>query len=261
MERSRLQVTIVQVAPGTSFARLRTLLADHPADLYALPEYLTAAPAETTQAETAEHFRQDMEALESLSRHLGAVVLGGTLIEPVDGGLANVSPCLERGALRGLQRKIHPTPGEHARGIVPGRGLQAAGAAGVRVVTLICADVLHPGSFEEAAAARADIVFVPATSPLRPGEDVEDKKRRDRDIFLAGARRARAFVVKACAIGRVYGGALQGRSLVAAPWGEQLARVPFHLEDRERLLHARLDLSRLRSWRCSREQQGGGNAR
>jgi predicted amidohydrolase len=60
-------------------------------------------------------------------------------------------------------------------------------------------------------------------------------------------------VIKTCAVGSVYGGNLQGRSLIAAPWGEFLARVAPEQEHREQVLEAHLDLGRLADWR-----RGGG---
>jgi predicted amidohydrolase len=126
------------------------------------------------------------------------------------------------------------------------------------VVTLVCADVLAEDSFSLAARERPDILYVPATSPLRPGEAWEEKDHRDRTIFLQGARLARAFVVKVCAAGSIYGGPLQGRSLVAAPWGEFLARVPPGSEAGEMILSADLDFRRLRLWRESEDPAGGG---
>ena len=249
MGPTRIKVTVAQVVPGTPFPRLHQLLAGHPAALYALPEYFTAASGEKWQRQTACHYAADMAALGALSLSLDGVVLGGTVVEPTGGGLSNVSPCFERGRLRGVHRKVHPTARERQHGIVPGEQFRTLRVAGIGVATLVCADVLDVDSFGRAAAGRPDVVFVPTTSPLRLGEEPEEKERRDREIFVAGAARARAFVVKACATGRIYGGPLQGRSLVAAPWGELLARVPFHLEAREQVLEVELDLERLRAWR------------
>jgi len=246
-----VKISLAQVAPGTPFPRLRKLLEARRAEVYALPEYVTAAPGEADQSRTAAHFRRDLEALGRLSRALGGLLLGGTLVEPAGGGLYNSAPFLEDGELVGFQRKVHPTPRERSRGVLPGRGLRGLSTRACRVAALICADVLAEGSFSLAARERPDILFVPATSPLRPGEAWEEKDERDRTIFQEGARLARAFVVKVCATGSVYGGPLQGRSLVVAPWGEFLARIPPEGEAGETILSADLDFRQLRRWRES----------
>jgi predicted amidohydrolase len=247
-----VRVVVAQLAPGTPFSHLRRILAARAADLYALPEYLTAVPTETGAADTASHYHHDLEALRLLSRDLGGILLGGTLIEPTEGGFYNTAPVLESGELRGLQRKHHPTSRERNRGIVAGTGFTVVKTGAGRVAALICADVLAGDSFRRVAEQEPDVVFVPTTSPLRAGEPRADKERRDRDIFLAGARQAGAFVIKAGAVGSVYGQPLQGRSLIAAPWGMFLARVPPEDEAEELLLTAELDWGRLARWRAAR---------
>jgi predicted amidohydrolase len=248
-----VKVCLAQVEPGTPFPRLRELLEPEGAAVYALPEYLTAAPGEVEQAQTAAHFRRDLEALTRLSRALGGLLLGGTLVEPASGGFYNSAPVLEDGELVGFHRKVHPTPRERSHGVLPGGGFVGSPTSAGRVTVLICADVLAGSSFSQAARERPDILFVPTTSPLRPGEPREEKERRDRTIFLAGARAAGAFVIKVCATGSVYGRPLQGRSLVAAPWGEFLVRVPPDGEAHETILSVELDFEGLQRWRA-----GGG---
>jgi predicted amidohydrolase len=248
-----VKISLAQVAPGTPFSRLRELLEVHEAQVYALPEYITAAPAEMRQAETAAHFHRDLDALRALSRALGGLLLGGTLVEPALGGFFNSAPILEDGELVGFHRKVHPTAGERASGVLPGPGFSGLSTRAGRVATLICADVLAADAFPQVARNGPDILYVPTTSPLRAGESTDDKEHRDRTIFLAGARQVRAFVIKACAAGSVYGRPLQGRSLVVAPWGEFLARVPPSDEAGETILDAELDHRELQRWRDSPE--------
>jgi predicted amidohydrolase len=226
-------------------------MAERSAALYVLPEYAGALPADRHPADQAGRFTEDLEALRRLSADLGCLLAGGTLVEAAAGGLHNTAPLFSRGRLLGLQRKVHPTPRERARGILPGTGVEVFEADGLRIATLICADVLESSAWEAAAAGSPDIVVVPATSPHRPHETWEAKQARDQSIFAAGAGRAAAFVVKAGAVGTIYGSRLQGRSLIAAPWGEILARIPPEAEDREILLAGSLDLDRLRAWRRS----------
>ena len=56
-------------------------------------------------------------------------------------------------------------------------------------------------------------------------------------------------MAKTCAAGELYGRTLQGRSLIAAPWGEILARVSPDREAEELVLRADLDLDALAAWR------------
>ena len=98
-------------------------------------------------------------------------------------------------------------------------------------------------------ALDTDIVFIPTTSPLRPMETITDKFTRDKMIFVDGAREAGSFLVKCCAVGRLWGGDLQGRSLVAAPWGI-ITRVPPTEEARRRILSITLDITELREFRA-----------
>lgn len=242
-------MVIAQVAPGMPRDRLLHLLGNAAPDLCALPEYSTVRSGERSQSETVSHFGDDLQMLGDLARELDTVLAAGTVVEPASAGVFNTAPLFDRGLLRGVYRKVHPTEREQLNGVVPGEGYRVLAAGGVRVGTLICADVLHPDSFARLGEGKPDIVVVPTTSPLRPGEPLTEKERRDQEIFVAGARRAGAFVVKACACGSVYGGPLQGRSLIAAPWGEVLARVPPEREREELLLTADLDLDRLWEWR------------
>ena len=136
-----------------------------------------------------------------------------------EGKLYNTCPVFDRGHEIARYDKRHPTLSEIRQGITPGQSAVVIEVRGVRIAPLVCADVLQPGRFDEAGALGARILFTPVVSPFRPDDTLEQKEFRDRSIFLEGARRARAFVVKTAAPGRVFGGRLQGRSLVAAPWG------------------------------------------
>lgn len=101
-------------------------------------------------------------------------------------------------------------------------------------------------------AFKPDIIFVPTTSPFRGDETVKEKYARDHDIFVRGAALSGAYIVKCCAIGYLWGGRLQGRSLIAAPWGI-ISRINPEDESRERILSAILDIQELRDFRRKQE--------
>jgi predicted amidohydrolase len=104
---------------------------------------------------------------------------------------------------------------------------------------------LFPESYAQLAGLKPDIIFVPTTSPYRAEDPPEAKAERDRLYFIDGAKTAGAYVAKCCAVGSLLGGRLQGRSLIAAPWGI-IERAPAERESEELILTAELDLSRLR---------------
>jgi predicted amidohydrolase len=148
----------------------------------------------------------------------------------------------------GDYRKQFPTRREQERGIVPGDGPGVWTVGPVRIGVAICADCLYPETFAAYAAEQIDILFVPNASPYKPDESVQDKFGRDERIFVDGAKRAGAYLVKTCGVGTLFGGRLQGRSLVAAPWGV-INRVPPEEEDRAQVITANLSLDELHEFR------------
>jgi len=91
-------------------------------------------------------------------------------------------------------------------------------------------------------------VFIPTTSPYRPEDSLSQKHDRDQKYFVAGAEVAGAYVVKTCGAGSIFGHRLQGRSLIAAPWGV-VNRVEPLDEDSVRILTETLDIAELREFR------------
>jgi predicted amidohydrolase len=65
---------------------------------------------------------------------------------------------------------------------------------------------------------------------------------------VSGAERSGAYVIKACGVGTLFGNALQGRSLIASPWGI-LAQTELSGESEKRLLTITVDISELREFR------------
>ena len=69
---------------------------------------------------------------------------------------------------------------------------------------------------------------VPTNSPFREDDTVEAKFARDATWFVAGAQAARAWVLKSCTVGGIFGRRSQGRSLVAGPDGVLTRVEPEH---------------------------------
>jgi predicted amidohydrolase len=197
------------------------------------PEYFWVRPEDENHADVAAHCDQDLRTLAALSREEGWLVVGGTVVERDGAVCHNACPVFLGAQELGRYRKIHLMPGEARHGVVPGERFVIVEALGLRIAPVVCADVLYPDTFERVEALRPDLILAPMSSPFRPRDPVEAKDARDRDIFVVGAAHARAPIVKAGAMGTLFGRPLQGRSLVATPAGI-LFRTPFEEETERR---------------------------
>jgi len=198
-----------------------------------LPEYFWVRPQDRDHRDSAAHAAEDLDLMARLSVDENWVLIGGTLVERVDTGeiYYNACPVFHEGREIGRYRKIHLMPGEARHGLSPGNGFLLIEALGFRLAPVICADVLYPDTFNEVARLRPDLILAPMSSPHLPEDTPEAKDKRDRDIFLRGAARAGAPIVKAGGVGHLFQRPLQGRSLIATP-GAILFRTPFEEEDR-----------------------------
>ena len=219
-------------------------------DFVCLPEYCFIPLEAKSQLDTAKNLEKNLATLSELSIRLNTALIGGSVVEEKNGKFYNVCNIFDRGQLVGKYRKVNLYRREAGKGISTGNRYEVFGIGGVRVGLLICADVLFSESYRKLTELKPDIIFVPTTSPYRADDLSEAKEKRDSDYFLAGAKAASAYVAKCCAVGSLLGGQLQGRSLIAAPWGI-LKRVPFQEEDKELVLTAELDLEELRNYRRS----------
>lgn len=216
-------------------------------DFLCLPEYFSVRPGDRSHEDSAERIAPLQRALAKLSFDLAGTVIGGTMPHPVNGGYANISTVYHRGEIVGSYQKVNPLGREEERGIIPGKDYRAFDVGGVRIGVLICADVLNPESFVQMRRLGAEVIFAPTISPYRENDTVFDKARRDADIFVSGALAARAYIVKTCGVGTIYGSPLQGRSAIFAPWGA-LARVPPDGEKRKTILTGYLDIDEIREF-------------
>lgn len=217
-------------------------------DFLCLPEYSFVRPTDHDYADGDAQLDDRLTGLANLSRELGCVVIGGTLPHPVDGGYANITTVFNRGAVVGSYQKVNPYGREEQRGIIAGREFRVFDAEGVRVGVLICADVLSKDSFAAMERLGAEVIFVPTVSPFREADTVFEKDRRDASIFVAGAQKARAYVVKTCGVGTIFGHRLQGRSGIFAPWGI-ISRVTPDREDKKLTLTSLLDIDEIREFK------------
>jgi len=217
-------------------------------DFICLPEYFSVRPSDRTLHEAERFVPQRQSELARLSRELQCVVIGGSMPHPVNGGYANMAIVFDRGETVGVYRKVNPYGREEERGIIAGTEYKVFVCGGVRVGVLICADVLSPDAFAAMHRLGAEVIFVPTVSPFRETDTLADKDRRDTEIFVAGAQKARAYVVKTCGVGTLFGGRLQGRSGIFAPWGI-LDRVNPDGENRKMVLTEHLDIEEIREFK------------
>lgn len=247
------KIIIVQCHPGRQLSLEENLMVfKQRPDFVVLPEYYNVDPEQIDLVHNSAQAPQRLDYCQVLADRFGGTLIAGTAIEADGGRFYNTSTVYQQGEVIGHYRKINPTPNERRRGITPGKSAGLFEVDGVRISIMICADVLLPENFSKLAELKPDIIFVPTTSPLRPGEAVKDKYTRDQHIFVDGAGRSGSFVVKCCGVGELWGGQLQGRSLAAAPWGI-LSRVPPDKEEHPRIMSLVLDIAELREFRKKRE--------
>lgn len=220
-------------------------------DFVCLPEYYQVSKDHTDYHRAALTTHDHLEYLSHLSSDLGTCLIGGTVIEPDGERLYNTSYIINRGNRLVGYRKRYPVNGELQAGISPGHKPVVYDIEGVKVGLLICGDVFYPTLYRELATLGADVIFIPTTSLYRPADSLSQKRQRDREYFLSGAETAGAYVVKVCGVGSIFGKPLQGRSLVASPWG-LMAHTEVQAEHCRRILTVTFDIEEIREFRQNR---------
>jgi nitrilase len=220
-------------------------------DFVCLPEYYQLTPDHPDYHRAALSTPEHLDYLAHLSSDLGTCLIGGTVIEPDGDRLYNTCFIINRGNRLAGYRKRYPVPGELHKGISPGNQVVVYDIEGVKIGLLICGDVFYPELYRELAVRGADVIFIPTTSLYRPADSLSQKRQRDRRYFTSGAETAGAYVVKVCGVGSIFGKPLQGRSLVASPWG-MISQVEPPSELGPRILTVTLDIDEIREFRQNR---------
>ncbi len=244
-----IKVAAVQSELGKKLSiEERLLIFKHRADFVCLPEYCLINKETPDFARAALDIRENIQYLSALSETLSTCIIGGSVVEADYDSLYNSSYLFNCGKVMGKYRKLNPVDGEIDKGILPGDKIFITDIDGVRIALLICADALNIWLFDLLGRENIDIIFIPTTSPLRAGEKKAEKEKRDHNIFLRAAMVSSSYIVKSCGVGTIFGKPLQGRSLIASPWG-LLKRVESHAESSELILTAVLDIDELREFR------------
>ena len=181
------------------------------------PEYFFVNPGLGTQVQTRHNQERQLHRLEVLSRGLGTVVVGGSMPELGDGVIYNTCFVYQDGRLLGSYRKKRLFFAEVGK-ITPGDSYRTFSAHGITFGVIICADVFDDEGFQFMRERGARLVFSPTFSP-RKQETVDEKFKRDNDIYVRGAGIADAVVVKVCGVRSEFRDFLQARSLIATKDG------------------------------------------
>lgn len=230
----KIRLALVQKKLGTPVTR-------HEADQLKLfkphficfPEYFFVNKKLENHSQTIHNFNRELKRIKTISKILNCAVVGGTLPEPSGGNIYNTSFVYFKGRQLGSYRKQNLFIMEHGR-ITPGNKLKIFSAYGIKFGIIICADVFVEEYFNKMKEMGAKIIFIPTFSPKKD-ETVEEKYKRDNDIFVKGAGAADAVIVKVCGVKSEFRNNLQARSLIADKNGI-IFRVLPEEEDKEMLI-------------------------
>lgn len=232
-----VRLGLVQWGPGfdrqANLARSKELLTEAfeaGADIVVLPEL--AASGYSTEPSHLQSAAEPVsgptvEAWHELAARYGGLVCGG-LCEAADGKLFNSAVLVSPDGVALHYRKLHPFAGEkHV--FEPGDlGLPIADTRFGVIGVCVCYDLRFPEVVRALALKGAELVLVPTA--WLPGFDEE---RWDRDGYCPQARGAllqanlnQVFIACASQVGRPVDLEFLGSSLVADPYGKDLAGPP-----------------------------------
>jgi len=164
-------------------------------------------------------------------------LMGGTMLEEVNGKFYNISTLWRNGALLGKYRKRNPIKAEIDAGVTPGDQPVVLDTEFCKVGMLVCADMFSPSTIRDVVNLGAELVFLPVaamgTHPKVSGHPLTFRLAAENGIYL----------IK---IGNVSSNARGGRSAFITPWGVE-QEVSDALEDS--VLTKDFDMEKLREYR------------
>lgn len=231
-----IKLALIQDQPGSGIREpFYQALREFRPEIIAFPEYYFVGPEFGNIPDSYLKAGEAKIQMRDWSKEFDCVIVGGTVVEKTKGGIYNRCYLFDHGEIIGHYDKIHLYPGEGQGMLTAGIEFRVFDIAGIRLGILICADVLYPDSFRNIRGLRPEMIIIPTTSRLRPGEPVQEKFKRDNEIFAVGAFLADCPVIKVSASGILTGRGLQGRSLIASP-GQVLWRIEPENEDKAALI-------------------------
>lgn len=178
------------------------------------PEYFFVNQRLGNHGQSMHNQSLQIKRIKLLSKELNTVVIGGTMPELADGVMYNTTYIYQNGIELGSYRKKNLFFAEIGK-ITPGDELKIFNAYGFNFGVLICADVFHDESFLYMKEHSAKVIFSPTFSLIKQDEPVEEKYKRDKDIYVRGAGVSDSIIVKVCGVRSEYKTFLQARSLIA----------------------------------------------
>jgi len=203
------------------------------------PEYFFVNRSLGNHGQTVHNQKRQLCRIKAMSRFLDTVIIGGTMPEIDGGNLYNTCFVLDSGELLGRYRKKNLFFKEIGA-VTPGDSYRTFTARGLTFGVIICADVFHDESFRYMKNNNARVVFSPTFS-LYKNETIEEKFKRDEEIYVRGAGIADAVIVKVCGVKSDYKPFLQARSLIADKTGI-VYRVRPDEEDRAMVIKKEIKL-------------------
>jgi len=202
------------------------------AELVALPEYATYQGPKEGFPEVAESIPGPTTRFySSLAQELGIYLLGGSFVERTEDPqkFYNTSILYDpNGVPIGIYRKIHLFDAQvdatatyrESEYIRPGTQVVTAPIKGRIAGMSICYDLRFPELYRALSEQGAEILLVPASFTMFTGKDHWEL------LLRARAVENQCFVVAPAQIGRYEpNGWAYGRSLIADPWGNVIAKA------------------------------------
>ncbi|HOJ49208.1 MAG TPA: carbon-nitrogen hydrolase family protein [Spirochaetota bacterium] len=200
-------------------------------NFFVLPEYFFSRFDVKKISENSQFYEYFLKYIKKISKKLKDIIIIGTLIKKENSNFYNTGFAMINGEEIAYHKKINLF-GREIGDITPGDLIEVFEYNKIRFAILICADVLHDKNFEFLKENKPDIIFIPTFSPYKK-ETINEKIKRDKNIFLKRAEETNSFIVKVCGVntkGLPY--PIQGRSLICNK-ESIIYRVPFYLENSE----------------------------
>lgn len=222
------------------------------ADMAALPEMFTFIGNKERYRSVAEKIPGPVtEEIAGKAKEHDMWVHGGSMFEVAeeDGKVHNTTVVFDpKGKRRATYRKIHlfdveigeEVIAQESERVVPGDRVVSLDTELGTVGLTICYDLRFPGLFSELAERGADMIFVPAAFTKHTGKDHWETMLRTRAI------ETQSYVVAPGQIGDKPNSVPKyGRSLIADPWGNVIAKA----SDTEEVITADINFSHLNTIR------------
>ncbi len=215
---SLIKVTIMQknLKEGLNI-NLFKKLAPLKSDILVFPEYFFVDNSCRKPENLLEKSKHALDWLLKLNQSYKGIIVGGSIIREDKGKLFNASPIIIDGKVVDWYCKRELTD-EEKKYLTPGNGAGIFMLRYIRFGVLICNDIKKREYLDELKQDDVRLVFVLVASPKKK-ETIEEKFKRDEELFLKPARENNQIIIKCAAVGEIMSKPLQGRSLMVTKEG------------------------------------------